>query len=604
MPQRTDKPGPFADLPDGYCEAAGGVLRSGHLMTMPTASYARDALIDPARSGEDRQRAFLCLETLLGAQIRTPPAVSARDRRGGWCWSVGDTLALGPSDNWEDFIGTTLMQIFHHDALPDHADWPTGMVERLRQCVIDAVNCSIRRRVRVSYTNPLAMSIECSALAGEIFGIEEFVGFARARLDEWIAFTERAGGFEEFNSCTYGGVTLPHTATLVELVRDADLRQKALHVERMYFDHVCDFYHHPTRELCMPRSRAYHDRCAGTHLHEYLCVILARRRPGTFPKPRTPAALAAIQYCHATEEQVERLFEAFEKPRVTRVRCEWIGLDHVGPLDQVPPPAAGPHTRRRELCAWRAAEFCVGSVNEIDSWQQRRALGGYVRTAGGAAMIAWKPRIEVAGAETDDLERRWPVLMYFNLCAGQQEGTVLAGLTGVPVDGQWLCGSHWRQKVAGSVHDVSADFGFDLDGMPPAFQPPPLEAGQTWRIDVGGCTVSLLFMGGRLGEVQAAPTVSKTDAGWRVSLLRCDGFRLNWSDPPEAFLALVLEIAPKGRASELREANWSGSGRKLSCSVLAGRRRLSLRYDPPGIAELTRQACWFSVQDEQGTAKR
>ncbi len=594
MARSARRPGPYAQYPDGYCAPAGGVIRSGHVMTLPTARFARDVLIDPGRGAGDRRKAFTCLETVISSQISEPEPGAIFDPRGTWPWSVGDTMGTGASFNYEDFIGTTLTDTFRHDTGAGHGDWPAGLADRLRQCLINAVRCSHNRRVRVSYTNPLAMSIECSALTGEMFEIPEFVEYARERLDEWIAFTDRAGTFEEFNSSCYGGITMPHTAVLAEHARDADVRGKALYMERKYFDHVCDFYHHPTGEASMPRSRAYRDRFAGSQLAEYLRVILLRRRPGAFPPPKTPPARQAVVCSHATDEQIDRLLDGFDRPRETRVCCEWTGCDHVGPLDQVPPPAKGPHTRRRELVAWRTAEFCIGSVNEIDSWQQRRAIGGYIRTPGGSAMVAWKPKIEVAGTEEGEQQLRWPTLMYFNLCCGQERGTILAGVTGAPIDGQWLCGSHWRQKVTGAVEGVSVDLGFEIE-VPGLESPPPeLKVGEVWRHDIGGCTVSLLFMGGRLGAAGADPAVRGEQGRWRLSLLRKEAFRLDWAEPPDVALAFVLDCSPAGRAPDISHARWHAAGTDLAAEVTVGGKRLSLRYSPPGIEDLTRRACFFS----------
>lgn len=599
MATRLEEPGPYTEFPDGYCQAAGGVISSGHVRPTATAHWARDVLIDASRGAADRGRAFAALVTLIEGQIteRCPVPGLVEDARGTWGWSVGNTGGTGPAPNMEDFVGTAFMQIFRHDSLRDHSDWPEGLLEQLRQSIIKAMQCSHNRRVRVSYTNPLAMSIECSALAGEAFGIPEFVEFARERLAEWIAFTERAGTFEEFNSSCYGGVTMPHVATLAEHVEDADIREKALYMERKYFDHICDFYHHPTREACMPRSRAYHDRFAGTYVVNYLSVILARRRPGAFGAPTRLPALQEIQYSHATDEQIDRLLETFAEPRETRVFAEWIGCDHVGRLGQAPPPAAGEPTRRRQLVAWRTGEFCIGSVNEIDSWEQRQSVGGYIRTPDGSAMVAWKPLISVEGTFIDEQKRRWPTLMYFNLCSGQRGGAVLAGMSPIPIDGPWLAGSHWREKVAGVVEGVSVDLGFDIDGIDPGTEMPQVVMGRPWRLDVGNCTVSLLVMGGHVGETQAEPVVRRSDGSWRVSLLRKEDFTLDWSDPPEVGLAFVLDISSAGEAPEIGEASWSVSGTKLDCAATVGGKRLTLRYDPPGIAELTRRACFFDVTD-------
>jgi hypothetical protein len=528
--------------------------------------------------------------------------VAGLDGRGTWYLAVGNTTGSGPHFNLEEFIGSAIIQILHHDAAAGQADWPKGLRQRLEQCLIGAVECSLRRNVRLSYTNPVAMGIECSALTGEMLKVPRFCEYARRRLAEWRRFTERAGTFEEFNSSCYGGVTLPHIAYLAEWVRDRDIRAAALYMERLYFDHICDFFHAPTGELSPPQARAYSDRFAGTQLHDYLSHVLEdcglgeeARLAGVGPPPAR-RRLGKQYYCHATAAQMARLLRGFGRPLETRVFCEWIGRDHVGPLQQVPPPPPGPHTRRRELVNWRRGDFCIGSVNEVDSWEQRRALGGFIAAGNGSAMIAWKPLIAVRGTHRDEQQRRWPTLMYFNLCCGQHEGTVLAGVSGMPVDGGWLCGSHWRQQVSGRVEGISADFGFDLTGLT-ADRLPPLAEGEVWRLEIGGCAVSLLLMGGHVGQVEAAPVVRKTDAGWRISFLRLEDFTLNWSRPPEVGIAFLLDISPKDKAPEIGPASWRVSGPRLDCRARVGRSVLHLRYHPPKMGSLTRKACHFLIRN-------
>ncbi len=608
MAKASHSPGPFARYRNGYCEQARGVIEKGHVVTITSAHFAQENLTAPRGTAEDRRRAFVCLDTLIDAQIgrraiAKPLNVAGLDGRGTWSMAVDDTTGSGPCFNLEDFIGSEIIQIFLEDRVKDHGDWPDGLQDRLKVCLANAVRCGERRSVRLSYTNPVAMGIECSALAGELLGIGEFLAYARRRLAAWRKFTERAGTFEEFNSSCYGGVTLPHIAYLAEWAQDKDIRAKALYMERLYFDHVCDFYHGGTGELSMPQARAYADRLAGTQLHDYLTHVLVDRglaaeaRAAGLGPPPARRRLGRQYYCHATARQIQRLFRGFRRPRETRVFCEWIGRDHVGPLRQAPPASRGPHTRRRELVNWRTEEFCLGSVNEIDCWEQRRAAGGFIRTPAGSAMISWKPIIRVAGCDEDEQQHRWPTLMYFNFCSGQDRGTLLAGVSPVPIDGGWLCGSHWRQRVRGKVPDVSVDLGFDIDGLGRGVRPPPLEIGRTWQLDVGQSTVSLLLMGGHSDATEAEPRVARTPNGWRISLLRPEDFELDWARPPEVGLAFVLDVSPRGKAPAFRDAAWRLSGTSLTCRATVGRRRLSLRYDPPGIDRLTKQARFFDVRE-------
>ena len=624
-------PGPFASHPDGYHAAARGVIANGHLLPRNTCAHALRLLTDPASGLAQRAEGFVCLRTVIDTQIRDEMPGEVIDPRGGWLWSVSNTSGQGVSWNWAEFTGTDMLALLRHDAAPDHSDWPDGLLDDLIDCLRRAVDCSILRHVRVSYTNITAMSVELAALAGELLGVPEYVEAARAHLGEWIAFTERAGGFEEFNSNTYGGVTLPHLAALAEYVKDDDIRAKALRMEQAYFDHVLDFYHSPTRETCMPRARSYHERLPGTPLHTYLCRLIALRRPdAVFDPTWEPKPYHVPVCCHATDEQLDHLLAPLTEPREVRRFVEWTGQDHVGPLDQVP-EAGGDGTRRREIVAYQHPQFCIGSVNEIDSWSQRRALGGYVAADDGAAMVSWRPEITVTGCAAGDQKRLWPAQMLFNLCTGQAGPTVLAGVTTMPVIDGWLCGSHWRQKVSGVVEGVTADFGFDIerktgtgssgasetseDGrsdraarsllgkLPrqlccrpvPAFRPP--EVGVPWQIERGGCTFTLLLIGG----TELTPSVRATETGMRVTLLRREDFTIDWSDPPRPAFAFVAHLAPSHSLPAFGAASFESDGTKLDCSVEVDGQRLRLNYDPPGIGRLTDRACSFSVP---GTEER
>ena len=222
-----------------------------------------------------------------------------------------------------------------------------------------------------------------------------------------------------------------------------------------------------------------------------------------WPERRRESDVFSVAYSHASDEQIDKLLRTFEAPVTTRLFCEWIGVDHVGPLDQIPPVSTvQPPQRRRELTCYRSAEFCLGSVNEMDSWNQRRALGGYIRTPAGSAMIAWKPQFVIPGSDDNDLVHQWPIMMYFNLCSGQDGPTVLAGITAMPVSEGWLAGSHWRQRVSGGVPDLSVDLGFDLDLPDQAGELPKPEVGKCWRCQTGKSVIRLLPLGGQLGQRQ------------------------------------------------------------------------------------------------------
>ncbi|MFH1709012.1 MAG: hypothetical protein ABIF71_13995, partial [Planctomycetota bacterium] len=531
--------------------------------------------------------------------------------RGTWFNAENDSTHTGPHFNVEDFNGSALLQIMHQDAVPDHADWPTGLEGAVRESIAQAALCGERRSVRLNYTNPVAMGIEVSAPAGELLARPEMVAYARARLEAWRRFTGEAGTFEEFNSSCYGGVTLPHIAYLVEKVRDRVVRARALHMERLYIDHIADFLHAPTGELNMPQSRSYHDHFAGALLHDYFSHVPAGRglavaaMQAGLPVPPPRRSAGCQYYSHATQAQLHRLLRTFARPVERRVFCEWIGRCHVGPLDQAPPrdPAvlsAPPVAsgRRRELVSWRGRRHCVGSVSEIDCWDQRRAAGGFFRGAGGTTMCLWQPLIEVAGVGVDDQAQYWPVMEYFNLATGQRGTTIIAGVAGTPIDDGWLCGCHWRQRVSGTVGGVRVDLGFALSGPAVAALGalPPLVIGQPRRLEVDDHIISLLFVGGRLDGIQARPVIERTEGGWRLVLLRRDGLVMDWSHPPEVGLGWVLDISPAGGAPVLAGGQCAVAGTVLDVTATVNDAPWRLNYTPPGLARLTERAVHFSAK--------
>jgi hypothetical protein len=584
----VEHPEPRAGEADGYSEAAGGVILDGHLAPRRTMAHALDLLTNPGRPAGARQTGFRCLRTVIGAQIADDLPDEPRGRRGTWFQRGAGPSGQRPDLNWADFIGNDILALLRHDAVPEHGDWPPGLLDDLIACLRQAVRCSVRRRVRPGYTNPLAMSVEMCALAGEELGTPGYVAFAADRLDEWAEFTRSAGCFEEFNSNTYGGVTLPHLATLAEFVRDPEVRRKALTMERMYINHVIDFYHRPTGEMCMPRARAYRERFAGTLLHDFLCRALAARRPTAAFDPTCRPAPSNLPVCfHATEEQRDRFLAPLDRPREVRRFVEWIGRHPVGPAGAAP-CLGGNRTRRREIVAWLHPEFCLGSVNDMDSWRQRRALGGYVRTPAGTAMVSWRPEIEVAGLETDELTRVWPAQMYFNLYAGQAGPTVLGAVGTVPVDRGWLCGSHWRQQVSGTIDGVTVDLGFDIEG---AFCDQPPAVGEPWRVELGDCVLTVLLIGG----TDVNPSVRRTEEGARITLLRREDVSIRWSNPPRLGLALLVNIAPRGQAPALEGSSWALDGTHLECSVTVDGRPWRLAAEPPKRDRFTDRAVSFSA---------
>jgi hypothetical protein len=331
-------------------------------------------------------------------------------------------------------------------------------------------------------------------------------------------------------------------------------------------------------------------------LNDFLHRIFGAKYPDWFEAPvapRDPNAFGIV-YAHPRADQVRRLARRFRRPVFTRRFTEWIGRDHVGPLDQVPPPSHAPAARRREVRCLRTGRFTLGSVSEIDSWDQRRALGGYIAgPQGPAVLFAWKPRITVTGVDARDLAQQWPAAMYFNLASVQEGATVLACVTGMPVDGGWLAGSHWRQKVAGTVPGVSVDLGFDVNTVDPDWRPALHLDSQQVRFECGAIRALVHCIGGRLAGISARPVIDP--ARGRITLLAAEGLTIDWSAPPQVSLAFVVHFGPAGTPCAISDPSMEADGCNLACRATIDGRRWTLRYAPPAIDRLTAVALAHTI---------
>jgi hypothetical protein len=582
--------GPWGAFEGCFCPEAQGLIWNGCIAPRETAYWARNVLQEPASTAASRGDACAGLATVCRLQVREGA------HAGIWPWLHNGRMGHGQDHNTADFIGAALVEILYTDVDPGHTDWPVGLRDRLAAALDAAITCTIRRRVRISYTNPVAMSVMMCGLAGEYLARPEWVAYAMDRLAEWRTFTEAAGTFEEFNSSTYGGVTLPHIAWLAEKAADPGLRAAALHMERLYWDHVADFLHLPSRSLALPQARCYQDHFRDTLLNDYLHRVFGADHPDWFEAlvaARDPFSFGIV-YAHPRADQVRRLSRRFKRPVFTRRFTEWIGRDHVGPLDQIPPSSRAPLERRREIRCLRTGRFTLGSVSEIDSWDQRRALGGYIADpAGPAVLFTWKPRITIAGVNAQDLAQQWPVAMYFNLSSVQEEGTVLACITGMPVDGGWLAGSHWRQKVAGTVPGVSIDLGFDVNTIDPDWRPALHLDGPQVRFECGSIRALVHCIGGRLAGQSARPVIDPAQR--RITLLAAEGLTIDWSAPPQVNLAFVVHCGPAREPCAISDTSLEADGCNLECRAAIDGRRWALRYTPPAIGRLTAVALKHTI---------
>lgn len=113
------------------------------------------------------------------------------------------------------------------------------------------------------------------SLAGQYFGNESLISFAKGRLADLNHRLEFRGYIHECNSPTYASVTLQDSSMLVKLTKDQETRALALRIERQAWQEVLLHFHPLIRQQAGPFSRAYLDDTAGQASMVVLCYYAA-----------------------------------------------------------------------------------------------------------------------------------------------------------------------------------------------------------------------------------------------------------------------------------------------------------------------------------------
>jgi hypothetical protein len=115
-----------------------------------------------------------------------------------------------------------------------------------------------RLDVRVSYSNITMLDILNTCLGGEYLEDEGIAARGYAKLDAWIAYTDRSGTPREYNSPTYTRVCVNALGILSRYLQDETARIKARTFAARIGVTVGQHIHPATGRWAGPHSRAYH----------------------------------------------------------------------------------------------------------------------------------------------------------------------------------------------------------------------------------------------------------------------------------------------------------------------------------------------------------
>ncbi len=318
-------------------------LKSGSLghPTMGSLSYALD-LLDTGKP-ENLTRAVAILRKVLSLQDANP----ASKTYGLWSWYLEEPLEKmkTPDFNWADFGGTTLLQVTR-----DHrARLPADLARTVDASIVHCMRCIKKRNSPPSYTNIAVVGSYVTLIGGETLHLAEFLNYGRERLKRFYEYTLENGTFEEYNSPGYTMLALRELTRIKADTTDPEAQKIIDALVRTAWTEVARHFHAPTRLWAGPHSRSYHSIPTGPSIQDIQRATGGRVDFGVDPKsqgdPRIPIACPA---------DLAPLFQPLKEPR-TVVETFVKRFNRVGTTYLHP-------------------RFALGSINNEDLWNQRRAL--------------------------------------------------------------------------------------------------------------------------------------------------------------------------------------------------------------------------------------
>jgi len=197
---------------------------------------------------QDLALAEKVLEAVLECQERR------KERRtyGNFTWMREDNRVQDP--NAVEFVLGQLipMMIHHGDRLSPET----------RALVTEGIRLGLEEirsiDVTLAYTNMAIYDVRNSCLGGELLGDTALARRGYEKLRAWEAFTGANGTVGEYNSPTYGRVTMGALDALADDVRDEDTRIRARALAARLALSVALRIHRGTGRWAGPHSRAYH----------------------------------------------------------------------------------------------------------------------------------------------------------------------------------------------------------------------------------------------------------------------------------------------------------------------------------------------------------
>ena len=439
----------------------------------------------PGRETADRELARkMLVRAILQAQFRK----DGDPADGSWNYILSDGENPYPRDrNIPGFMGMGLARIWALDRRRLD-DWPAEDFAVFKEAVRRSTEVGFRHWVRLGYTNPQCIDFYLAWVAADLLDEPRYREMAREHLRKFIAYARTTDSFEEWISPTYIAVNLGGLVPLAHYTRGTSDGEAVRELLDFQWRLVGAAVHGPSGEICGPLSRAYKDTLLEAGEYGYAWMHLAAPALFKLDKPeemiaetsRHPfsgfAATGLYVPLNIPEDVKTSFRSPFEVPVEERETFEWIGRcswEGNGPSDLSKPEEPAP--RFRLGTRYRAARYCVGSVNELDGWEQRRPCLAYWKQSGGSTTgLKWHVRVET-GQQADESLNDWLFMEAVEYIGVQSGNEVIGAFRTAPVvparpgdvlqapaetfsigrrgrfrpknPAGWFLGTHWRQPI-------------------------------------------------------------------------------------------------------------------------------------------------------------
>lgn len=473
---------------------------------------------------EDREIVLHTLPMVLALQDQDP----ASPTFGIWPYLFEEPLSQmeNPDWNWAAFLGSILITLLEEFS----TDFPTELKSEMEEALIYACESIVRRRIGVDYTNISLMSASVLVLTGELLGEERFIQAGIDNMECQLDFVNQNGGFSEYNSPTYGVIDIEETGRLLRYSHRDEVQKTALALHVLSWRVFAEHYHLSTGQIAPPHARCYED--IQSPVIRTLITIGTQGALILEPEDTWDVNLLWPFMTLSCPAELWDYFCAGEMPRTVREEF-YKGYDPIADYEVRVLIEKGMYPL--VSYTYLHPDYCLGSFNKQDMWNQRRPLSAYIPLDGNTACFRVR-------CMHDDMDFSGAVMSNV-----QREGALSGGISFVTDHGDYHYILTPLDNGTMKAKELSAEFV--MTGSTEAVKIEKNSA-EDWIFQAGACTIHLRILEAVFGDfpVKTELVADSKTKGVRVVLYRNDTEHgsIDFNAVKKAYLLYWMEITVNG----------------------------------------------------------